>query len=168
VERLARILETSWGRDGFARELGNYSMQTTMELVSTGRLVAALYATMHDFELFRALTLLYFAAASYTETARRLGRPELAGGTFLLGEHATFAARCRACAEAALRGPTGARRELLLRAVQQAIQPVDIAGLGEDRARWHPARAEDLFAHAEKLRATRGEIQAMLERCGFV
>jgi FADH2 O2-dependent halogenase len=167
IERLARLIETKWDRADFAAELSNYSMQTTMEIVSAGRLVAALYASMHDFELFRALTLLYFAAASYTESARRLGKPELAGGTFLLGEHPTFAARCRSCAEAALRHPTGPRRELLLRAIQQAIQPVDIAGLGHDRKNWYPALAEDLFANAEKLRATPEEIQAMLKRCGF-
>jgi len=35
---------------------------------------------MKDFPLFTSLSLLYFAAASFTETARRLGRPELAGG----------------------------------------------------------------------------------------
>ncbi len=167
VSRLAQIIETKWGHADFATELSNYSMQTTMELVSAGRLVAALYASMHDFEMFRALTLLYFAAASYTESARRLGKPELAGGTFLLGEHPTFAARCRSCAEAALRHPTGARRDLLLRAIQQAIQPVDLAGLGQDRRNWYPALAEDLLANADKLHATRGEIQAMLARCGF-
>jgi FADH2 O2-dependent halogenase len=167
VERIARMIETKWGRADFAMELSNYSMQTTMEIVSAGRLVAALYASMHDFDLFRALTQLYFAAACYTEAARRLGKPELVGGTFLLGEHPIFAERCRSCAEAALRHPTGARRDLLLRAIQQAIQPVDIAGLGQDRKHWYPALADDLFANAEKLRATPGEIQSMLERCGF-
>jgi FADH2 O2-dependent halogenase len=167
VERLAGLIETKWGRADFASELSNYSMQTTMELVSAGRLVAALYASMHDFELFRALTLLYFAAASYTESARRLGKPELAGETFLLGEHPTFAARCRSCAEAALRHPSGPRRELLLRAIQQAIQPVDIAGLGQNRKNWYPARAADLFANADKLHSTQEEMRAMLARCGF-
>ena len=100
IERLARVLETKWGRDDFADELFQYSMQTTIELVMTERLIAALYASMHDFELFSALTLLYFAAASFTEAARRLGKPELAGGTFLLGEHPLFASRFRSCTEA--------------------------------------------------------------------
>ena len=40
-------------------------------------LVAALYATMADPPLFKRLSLLYFAAASFSEAARRLGRPEL-------------------------------------------------------------------------------------------
>jgi tetracycline 7-halogenase / FADH2 O2-dependent halogenase len=167
IERLARILETKWGRD-LATEILRYSMQTTMELVITERLVAALYATMDDFELFRALTLLYFAAASYTEAARRLGKPALAGETFLLGEDLVFGPRCRTSAEAALRKPTGPRRETLLRAIQQAIHPVNITGLGlAERRNWYPALAEDLLAGAEKLHSTRSEIAAMLKRCGF-
>jgi FADH2 O2-dependent halogenase len=168
VERLARILETKWGQNDFAPALYQYSMQTTVELMNTERLIAALYATMVDFELFSALTLLYFAAASYTEAARRLGKPQLAGETFLLGEHPVFASRCRACADTALTKPTGSRRELLLRAIHQAIQPVNIAGLGRaDRRQWYPALAEDLLANAGKLRSTRAEIEAMLRRCGF-
>ena len=168
VERLARILETKWGRDDLADELFNYSMQTTLELVTTERLIAALYATMGDFELFSALTLLYFAAASYTEAARRLGQPELAGNTFLLGEHPAFAARFRYCVQLALQKPTGPRREHLREKIQEAIEPVNIAGLGRaERRNWYPALAEDLFAGAPKLKTTRAEIQAMLQRCGF-
>jgi FADH2 O2-dependent halogenase len=169
VERLFRILETKWGRDDLADELFNYSMQTTLELVTTERLIAALYATMGDFELFSALTLLYFAAASYTESARRLGKPDLAGNTFLLGEHPVFASRFRTCVEAALSKPVGARREVLLQKIRQTIEPVNIAGLGRtERRNWYPARAEDLFAGAGKLQATRHEIEAMLARCGLV
>ncbi len=168
IERLARILETKWERDGFAEELCQYSMQTTVELVTTGRLIAALYATMHDFEVFRALTQLYFAAASFTESARRLGRPELAGGTFLLGEHPLFGPGMRACVDAALRRPEGAARARLLAKIQQTIDPVNVAGLSRpERRHWYPALAEDLYAGAAKLEATQEEIAAMLKRCGF-
>ncbi len=168
VERLARILESSWEREEFTSEVLNYSMQTTVELVATGRLIAALYASMPDAELFHALTLLYFAAASFTETARRLGRLELVGNTFLLGEHPHFASRCRECLEAALRKPTGAARLELLTKIQRAIEPVNIAGLAQpDRRNWYPALAEDLLAAAPKLGASPGEINAMLNRCGF-
>ena len=168
VERLARILETNWGREDFADELFNYSMQTTIELVTTERLIAALYATMHDFKLFSALTLLYFAAASFTEAARRLGKPELAGNTFLLGEHPLFGSRYRYCVHLALQNPTGARREGLLQKIRVAIEPVNIAGLGRaERRNWYPALAQDLFASADKLKSNRGEIEAMLKRCGF-
>ena len=168
VERLARIIESSWECEEFTAELLNYSMQTTVELVATGRLIAALYASMHDVEMFNALTLLYFAAASFTEAARRLGRPELAGNTFLLGEHAHFAPRSRECLEAALRKPTGDARLELLAKIQQTIEPVNIAGLARpERRNWYPALAADLRAAAPKLGASDDEITAMLERCEF-
>jgi FADH2 O2-dependent halogenase len=169
VERLVRILETKWRRDGFADELFQYSMQTTIELVTTERLIAALYASMGDFELFRALTLLYFAAASFTEAARRLGKPELAGNTFLLGEHPVFGPRFRYCIDLALKQPAGEQRNDLLRKIQQTIEPVNVAGLGTaQRKNWYPALTEDLFANASKLDSTQGEIEAMLRRCGFI
>ncbi len=169
IERLAGILETKWGANDFAEELFQYSMQTTIELVTTERLIAALYATMADFELFSALTLLYFAAASYTESARRLGKPELAGNTFLLGEHSVFGSRFRFCVDVALQKPSGAQREDLLEKIQQAIEPVNVAGLGlPERRNWYPASAGDLFANAGKLQSSRGELEAMLRRCGLV
>ena len=168
IERLAKILETKWGRLGFADDLFHYSMQTTMELAITERMVAALYAAMRDFEIFSALSLLYFAAASFTEAVRRLDKPALAGGTFLLGEHPAFGPRFRYCVQLALQKPTGARRAHLLQQIHQAIEPVNVAGLGRTECRnWYPARAEDLYATAAKLESTSSEIEAMLQRCGF-
>ncbi len=168
IERLARILETQWERDGLADELCQYSMQTTMEIASTGRLIAALYASMRDFELFRALTMLYFAAAGFTECARRLGRPELAGGTFLLGEHPVFAPRMRECVDLALHRPAGPQRAELLCKIRQAIEPVNVAGLGEAaRRHWYAALATDLYASEAKLGTDQDAIAAMLRRCGF-
>jgi len=168
IERLAKILETKWGRPDFANELFLYSMQTTVELATTERLIAALYATMDDFEVFSALSLLYFAAASFTESARRLGKSELAGNTFLLGEHSVFGPRFRYCVHLALQKPAGARRDHLLQQLQQAIEPVNVAGLASaERRNWYPALAEDLYASGVKLQSTRAEIEAMLLRCGF-
>src|SRR5262249_21297402 len=48
----------------------------------------------HQFERFKALTLLYFAAAIYSETARRLGKEQLDYG-FLLCNHPVFSRRLR-------------------------------------------------------------------------
>ena len=75
--------------------------QTLGELDATERLVAALYATMSDFALFKRLSLLYFAAASFSETVRRLGHPERAPG-FLLCNDSAFGPELRACSDAAL------------------------------------------------------------------
>jgi FADH2 O2-dependent halogenase len=168
IERLAHILETRWGQEDFPQALFNYSMQTTIELVTVERLVAALYATMGDFELFSELTLLYFAAASFTEAARRLGKPEIAGNTFLLGEHPVFGPRFRYCIDVALKKPTGAARGDLLQKIKQTIDPVNIAGLGlEERRHWYPALASDILNGASKLQCSRPEVEALLKRCGF-
>jgi FADH2 O2-dependent halogenase len=168
IERLARILEAKWGASDFADELFQYSMHTTIELVTTERLIAALYATMHDFELFSALTLLYFAAASFTEAARRLGKAELAGNTFLLGEHPVFGPRFRYCVDIALKKPDGKKRDDLLQKIFQSIEPVNVTGLGlPERRHWYPAQAEDLFGNAAKLHSSRPEIERMLKSCGL-
>ena len=110
----------------------------------------------------------WFVPEIHTESARRLGKPELAGNTFLLGEHAWFGPRVRDCTAAALRQPTGAARAALLINIQQTIAPVNVAGLGDpERRNWYPARAEDLFASASRLQSSPGEIEAMLKRGGF-
>ena len=90
VARLAEALE-----HGFEERLPAYEAETSEALEAAERLIAALYANLADFPLFTALSLLYFAAASFTETARRLGRPHLAGA-FLLSDHPWFGPRARA------------------------------------------------------------------------
>jgi FADH2 O2-dependent halogenase len=145
----------------------DYAKHTTDELDATERLVGALYASMQDFELFKRLSLLYFAAASFSETVRRLGRAEKARG-FLLHADRGFGPALRTCAEAAETRPQGDAREELFRRIDQAIEPFDVAGL-RDRTRQdrYPVRAEDLLAASPKLGATAEELGALLERCGF-
>lgn len=160
----ALALTSSAARD---EALRGYARATIDELDVTERLVGALYATMHDPALFKRLTLLYFAAASFSEAARRLGRPELAPG-FLLHAHPRFGPEMRACAAAAAEAPGGHAREILISRIDRAIEPFDVAGL-LDRSRrdWYPALAEDLLGSASKLEATTEEIYRLLARCGF-
>ena len=106
----------------------------------TEQLVAALYASMADPALFKRLSLLYFAAASYSEAARRLGRPELAPG-FLLHAHPRFGAELRACAALAAAHPRGPEREALSGRIDRAIEPFDTAGLLDGSRRgWYPGQ----------------------------
>ncbi len=162
IQRLAAAFE----KDGTpsAESLAAYADDTQAELDATERLVAALYATMGHFALFKRLSLLYFAAASFSEAARRLGRPALAPG-FLLCRHASFGPDSAAIAEAILDGERGARIEAR---IDRAIAPFDVAGLG-DRSRrdWYPVRADDLLAARERLGASEPELHGLLERCGF-
>jgi FADH2 O2-dependent halogenase len=165
---LHRLLDSLEAGDRLDDEAGRaYARHTLDELDATERLVGALYAAMDDFELFKRTSLLYFAAASFSETVRRLGRPEQAPG-FLLHADPRFGPDLRACAEAvALRLQGAARAELLSR-IDEAIAPYDVAGLG-DRSREdrYPVRAEDLLAAAPRLGARPQELEALLERCGF-
>jgi len=165
IQRLLGALDTPPGqhRDAVLRE---YARVTLEELDVTERLVAALYASMSDSALFKRLTLLYFAAASFSEAARRLGRAELAPG-FLLHAHPGFGRELRSCCERAMKVEPQDREALFVQ-IDRAIEPFDVAGLRDrSRADWFPALAEDLLSNASKLRATPVEIDAMLERCGF-
>jgi FADH2 O2-dependent halogenase len=171
IHRLLNILDAG----PTETTLRDYERVTLAELDATEHLVAALYASMIDVPLFKRLTLLYFAAASFSEAARRLNRAHLAPG-FLLHAHPAFGPELHACCDAALRlgaaqspaEPQQAAREALFARIDRAIEPFDIVGL-LDRSRrdWHPARAEDLIANASRLHATAAEIELLLERCGF-
>ena len=165
ISRLLDILERTWGRRERDDLLAGYAQQTCAELDATERLVAALYASMSDFPVFKRLSLLYFAAASFSETVYRLGRPDRARG-FLLCADPTFGDELRECSEAALRSPAGIDREDLLRRIDRAIDPVDVAGLLDSGRRdWYPVRIDDLLAAKQKLGASDEELQRLIERC---
>jgi FADH2 O2-dependent halogenase len=167
IHRLLRLLESdSWESAAFADGLADYADRTQRELDATEQLVGALYASMRDFERFKRLSLLYFAAASFSETARRAGVPERAPG-FLLCDDPLFGPESRACADAAL-GAGAVDRNALLARIDRAIAPFDVAGLGDRRRRdWYPVLASDLLGAASKLNVTPQQIDRLLERCGF-
>jgi tetracycline 7-halogenase / FADH2 O2-dependent halogenase len=165
VARLGRLLRMSWKRPSFDSDLVSYARLTTEELEIAFRLVGALYANMGRFDIFKQLTLLYFAASSYSETARRLGKPNLAGG-FLLCRDPAFASEIRIICETACRAPRPDALNLADR-VRQAIERFDVAGLTDtSRDPYYPALPSDLLRSAAKLDATADEISFMLRRCG--
>jgi tetracycline 7-halogenase / FADH2 O2-dependent halogenase len=157
VQRVAEILKTQ--RYHSESALDDYARLTALELETTARLIKALYATMNRFEEFKELTLLYFAAASFSEAARRLGKNHLARD-FLFCRHPVFAPQLRELCESSTTN--------LEKRVHRAIEPIDVAGL-TDRSRhpWYPALPADLFRNAHKLDATENEISTMLARCGL-
>jgi len=167
VERLGRALEEDWGTARLQPALERCGRETLAEADSAALLVGALYASFDRFPLFAALSTLYFAAASYSEAARRLGRPERAGA-FLCADHPEFGVALRRLCAAAIEARDDGERALLETAVRRAIAPLDVAGLA-DAARngWYPVDAEDLRKACHKLGAGLEEIEALLERCGF-
>jgi FADH2 O2-dependent halogenase len=167
IARLLALLEET--AEGAQRQaaMQAYARATQDELDATEQLVAALYANMADPVVFKRLTLLYFAAASYSETARRLGKAALAPA-FLLHDHRLFGRELRACTRIGRTAPSGIARQRLLDRIDRAIEPFDTAGLLDRRRHhWYPVLAEDLVAGAAKFDASPADLAALLERSGF-
>jgi FADH2 O2-dependent halogenase len=167
IERLGRILGRHFESDELAGQLHAYAEQRDGELVAASRLIGALYATMGNFPAFTAVSLLYFAAVSFAETAHRLGKPELATG-FLLREHASFGPASQRLLEQAhrLRGVDDTRT--FTDEVLRVIAPFNVGRFGDPALRdCYPVRAEDLLQAASKVGVGRDEIVSMLDRSGF-
>jgi FADH2 O2-dependent halogenase len=167
IERLGRILGRYFESDDFAGQLHGYAEETDGELVAASRLIGALYATMGNFPAFTAVSMLYFAAVSFAETAYRLGKPELATG-FLLREHADFGPASRRLLERAhvLRGVDDTRA--FTDEVLRVIAPFNVGRFGDPALRnCYPVCSEDLLQAGSKLGVSRDEIVSMLDRSGF-
>jgi len=167
VSRLAEILKDDWNSERFQAELQFYAAQTKSELLATARLIAALYSNMSNFPVFKSLSLLYFAAASYSETVKRLNKPQLAK-SFLLHDHPVFGVASRALIDRAMRVTSNEESAHLSKEILRAIEPFDVAGFSNsDRRSWYPVVAEDLLRSAAKVESSSGEIEALLQSCGF-
>ena len=167
IKRIATLLKLGLRHSAFQHGLREYAVTTKMELETTSRLVSSLYASMGQFDLFKALSLLYFAAASYSETIRRLGKAPSEDG-FLLCRHPVFARQLREICDAAHEPLSEDRNRDLIRSIREAIEPFDVAGLNDQsRSSWYPAKPSDLLLNSWKLGATQEEMSALLERCGL-
>jgi tetracycline 7-halogenase / FADH2 O2-dependent halogenase len=162
IERLAQIIHKHRDSADLAERLLGYAQETDSDLLAASRLIGTLYATMSDFSAFTAVSLLYFAAVSFAETAHRLGKPELAPG-FLLQRHPLFGPASQLLLERAYK-PDGA----FATDVRRLIEPFNVGGFGDPaRDNRYAVRADDLLDARHKLGASREEIIAMLERAGF-
>lgn len=168
IERLAMWLEGHVGAIKAGRGmdwggLGDYENATREDLRMAARFMGAIYKVLGDFEAFHALGLLYFAAAIYSETVRRLGKTGMPTG-FLLREHPSFHASMEHCLAMAGEVPS----DELWRTVRETIAPIDLGGLlCPRRPRCYWAESEPMLAGAAIVGATREEMVMMLERVEF-
>jgi tetracycline 7-halogenase / FADH2 O2-dependent halogenase len=163
IERLGRILQSG----DFDGGLQRYAQQTEGELLAACRLISALYATMGNFPAFTAVSLLYFAAVSFSESALRLGKPELARG-FLLDEHPGFGPAAQVLLEHTYKLDGAADTSALTEKVLRLIEPFNLGRFGDPALRnWYPVRGEDLLDSGYKLGVGREELVGMLNRTGF-
>jgi len=167
VSRLAEIIERDWDQREFAASLQSYASQTDDELLAAADLIATLYATMDRFPAFVALSMLYFAGASFSESARRLGKDHLAR-SFLLHDDPHFGAAMRRFCQRARNNRTQLDPDELRKEISQAIEPINVAGLSNPQRRnWYPVDANDLLNSAAKLQSTEHQISQLLDKCGF-
>lgn len=167
VGRLAEIIERHWDSPQFAEALQTYAKQTDDELLAAAGLIGSLYSSMNRFPVFAALSMLYFAAASFSESARRLGKAQLAS-SFLLHDNPVFGPAALRAFELASRVSTEAEMLEFTEEISRLIAPFNVAGLADARRRnWYPVEAEDLLNAATKVESSREEIMQSLERCGF-
>ena len=167
IQRLGHALACDWGTPRFGARLADYGETTLAEADAAARLVGALYAAFDDFPLFTDLSKLYFAAASYSEAARRLGKTHLAD-SFLLSRNPAFGPALRRICDAA-RAPLSPVGRAGLRAeIARTVAPFDIAGLLDaSRRNWFRVAADDLRAAAPKLEATPEEVERLLAAAGL-
>jgi tetracycline 7-halogenase / FADH2 O2-dependent halogenase len=167
IERLGRILGRDFESDELAGQLQGYAEQTDGELLAASQLIGALYTTMGNFPAFTAVSMLYFAAVSFAETAYRLGKPQLATG-FLLREHSDFGPASRGLLERAHRLHGVDDTRAFTDEVLRVIAPFNAGRFGDPALRnCYPVCAEDLLQAAAKLGVGRDEIASMLDRSGF-
>jgi FADH2 O2-dependent halogenase len=109
--------------------------------------------------MFTSLTLLYFAAASYSESARRLNRNKSSHpNSFLLLDHPSFGPTLRSCLEQAKPNLPTHERLAVTEQICRAIDPINLAGLGRpERRNWY----------APKLGVDKPTVVGMLRTCGF-
>lgn len=157
VERIGRMLEE--GID--PRKMRSYELLTLAEADHTAQFIAGCYAAFPHFENFAAYSMFYFAAASYSEMARRLNRGHLVR-QFLASDHLPFAAATVALSRLLQERKKIASSELAER-VSANIAPLNIAGLCDDRKQsWYGVDLQDVVAGAEKLQLTAAQIREML------
>lgn len=160
VERLGRIFES---RGDLA---GEYAPLTVAEADHTARFIAGCYAAFPRFECFASYSMFYFAAASYSEMARRLDRGHLVR-RFLASDHAPFAAATRAMGQS-LRQAAPLDATDFTAEVRRAIAPLNVAGLCvPEKRNWYGVDLQDVIEGAEKLAMTPSEMRAALQALGL-
>jgi FADH2 O2-dependent halogenase len=165
IGRLAEKIQHHWNTDEFPERVQCAAKKSEEELLAAALLIGSLYARMGDFPAFVSLSFLYFTSVIFSETVRRLGKPEMAP-SFLLYDHPEFGPRCQELLTRARERTADSSK--LCEDILRVIEPLNLAGLGErNRRNWYPVDARDLFEGAYKVGASKDEISALLRRSGF-
>lgn len=166
VERIGRILENEWGRAELNRRWREYAEVTLAEADHTAQFIAGCYASFPQFECFTAFSMFYFAAASFSEMARRLERGHLVR-RFLAADHSSFATATEAMS-GLLRQRQCSDPVSFAQQVNKQIAPLNIAGLCNQRKHnWYNVDFEDVIAGADKFGIPAAELRETLRTASW-
>jgi FADH2 O2-dependent halogenase len=155
---------TLLGIERFAGALGQPRLETFSEATladadRTARFIAGSYAGFRDFPMFASYSMFYFAAASFSEMARRLDSPRTPRG-FLCGDSAPFTSAMTRLSPVV----TGeVEHDRYARDVTTAIADWNVAGLSDqDKKNWYDVDLDDTIRGADKFRLTRKQVRERL------
>ena len=150
IERLVKILEDSWGTDNLNSRLNEYGELTLKEADWTAKFIGACYAAMWDFPRFADFSMFYFAAASYSEMARRLQETPSVR-RYLAADQPEFARGLEWCADK-LTSRAASLNGSFAGEVEEKIRSLNVAGLAAPEKRnWYGVDLQDLVINADKL-----------------
>jgi FADH2 O2-dependent halogenase len=156
IERLARVLERGIGNT----RLDDYVAATLDDADRTARFIAGSYAGFHQFPMFTAYSMFYFAAASFAEMARRLASSR-APRRFLCGDSIPFASALDQLSPAAGRAENFGD---YANRVASAVAGWNVAGLCDSaKKNWYAVDLEDTVRGAAKLGLSEEQVRRSLE-----
>lgn len=165
IERLGRILQRHWTANTLRDELRVYADVTLMEADSTAEFVGASLRSLSAFPVFAAFSMFYFAAASYSEMARRMDRGHLVT-RFLAADRSDFRIGMQRCIEAmpaVLANPSCDNVKSFEALVEGGIECLNIAGLADrSRRNWYGVDLQDVVRNAHKLQMTPEAVTTIL------
>jgi FADH2 O2-dependent halogenase len=166
IERLARILEEGLDQarlPSISLRPGRvhlYNDATLDDADRTARFIAGSYAGFRQFPMFTAYSMFYFAAASFSEMARRLASARTPR-RFLCGDRPRFAGPLDRLSPAVWRVDDGAA---YAQRVASAVADWNVAGLCDSgKKNWYAIDLEDTVRGADKLGLTPEAVRAGLE-----
>ncbi len=149
VERLAEVFDPS-GRTARSSGLVRYSTYLEEEATHLRHLVETAYGSMSDFDRFHAATLVYFAAASYSEVLQRVrDQPEVppCWSKFLGAGDPVLAVALRQLANCSTKTPGSLSRRMV-----EVLSPRDLVGLDAGQASaLYPADLETVLSRLDRL-----------------
>lgn len=165
IERLGRVLAEIGEPASLDSRLSAYGELTLAEADSTAAFIGAGFRAMPCFPVFAAFSLFYFAAASYSEMARRLAKPHLVT-RFLAADRTDFRSgmdRCLQRLPSAMTNCNPSATDAFASLVAESIACLNVAGLADPGKRnWYGVDLEDVVRNAAKLELAPEQARAII------